>query len=478
MNLNIHKITSARSVSAAVVNISGRQRMLCQRSAFFCLRLVCAQNEKERAWVRQELLLIIDLMRKSHTMLVDGDINLNIVGEMSETIKEIYFQAPVNLNQKLWRYIQEVEALLQSQDDELDYENKHLHSILECSSESLLIALDTAVAQYQKESEEEQLAIDLHLLEIYQESVTAKQRAIEKANELSEALDQLKNTQAQLIQAEKMSSLGQLLAGVAHEINNPVSFISANLSYTKEYVNNLLKVVYFYQQENPSITTEIQLKFADIDLDFILKDLPKVISSMEVGAERICSIVRSLNNFSRNDQMKMSIVDIHEGIENTLLILQHRLNANDKHPGIQIIRQYDNIPDVECYSGQLNQVFMNIISNAIDALSESAIEKPDVTPTIIISTKFLNSKNITIEITDNGPGITEAVKQKIFDPFFTTKNVGKGTGLGLSISYQIIVERHKGILKCKSVPGEGTKFYIQIPWRHRASNLKEKSEVA
>ncbi len=297
----------------------------------------------------------------------------------------------------------------------------------------------------------------------------------EKAAQLEQALQELQETQTQLIQTEKMSSLGLLVAGIAHEINNPVSFIYGNIPHATQYTQDLLHLVDLYQQNYPNPVTTIQDELEIIDLDFLRKDLPKVMESMHMGAERIRQIVLSLRNFSRIDKIAREPVDLHQNIDNTLLLLQHRLKAKAKQTQIQVIKEYGDLPLVECYAGQLNQVFMNIFSNAIDALEEArsieqagSIEQaeetdPSVLPTIRISTQEADGNTVIIRIVDNGPGIPPQIQQHIFDPFFTTKSVGQGTGLGLSISYQIVVEKHGGQLKCFSTPGEGTEFSIELP---------------
>ncbi len=270
-----------------------------------------------------------------------------------------------------------------------------------------------------------------------------------------------------LIQAEKMSSLGQLVAGVAHEINNPVNFIYGNLIHAQEYTETLLNFINLYQNYYPNPPTEI-IDFAeDSDLDFLIEDMPNILNSMKMGANRIREIILSLRNFSRLDEAEMKAVDIHEGIDNTLLILHNRLKENSQHQAIQLIKNYDNIPLVECYAGQLNQVFMNLISNAIDALGDyshhSSIQQQQNHGQITVQTELLDQQWVRIKIADNGMGMSEKVKSNLFNPFFTTKPVGKGTGLGLSISYQIIVEKHKGSIQCNSQVGHGTEFIIEIP---------------
>jgi len=287
----------------------------------------------------------------------------------------------------------------------------------------------------------------------------AEERARQKATELESALQELRRTQAQMIQTEKMSSLGQLVAGVAHEINNPVNFIFGNLSHADEYAQDLINIIELYQQYYPDPVPEIQGEIAERDLEFIKEDLPQIISSMQIGAERIAHIVRSLRNFSRLDESELKVVDIHEGIDSTLVILQSQLQD------IKLIEEYGQLPKVKCYAGELNQVFMHILTNAIDAISsaKSQGEKSDWTPTITISTKVTDASSVQIMIADNGPGMSEEVQAKIFDPFFTTKPVGSGTGLGLSTSYSIVVKHHGGKLSCISAPGAGTSFAIEIP---------------
>lgn len=347
--------------------------------------------------------------------------------------------------------------------------------------------------------------------------LTNAQEALRSLTQLKLALQELQQAQNQLVQQEKMASLGQLVAGVAHEINNPVSFICGNINPACEYTQDLLHLLQLYQQHYPQPVPEIaeQLKIAD--LEFITEDFPKLLVSMQNSADRIRQIVLSLNNFSRHDQTELKSVDIHEGIDSTLLILQHRLKPQPDRPEIRVVREYGQLPQVECYPGQLNQVFMNLLSNAIDALEESGFskktaeneqEKTFFSPTIRIRTEVIehsspksdrtaypcqtnhdsldtptqpkspqepgHSSSVVIYIADNGSGITTDVHHQIFSPFFTTKPPGKGTGLGLSISSHIVINRHNGQLFCRSAQGQGAEFVIEIPIFQCQSNNTDK----
>ncbi|MBE9216086.1 PAS domain S-box protein [Plectonema cf. radiosum LEGE 06105] len=287
----------------------------------------------------------------------------------------------------------------------------------------------------------------------------------QQTQELKIALNELQNAQIQLVQSEKMSSLGNLVAGVAHEINNPVNFIYGNIDYATNYTQNLLKMVQLYQQYYPQAASGIQAFAKEIDLEFLYEDLPKLLDSMKIGAQRIREIVTSLRNFSRMDEAQMKKVDIHQGLDSTLMILENRIKVKSERPQIEIIKNYGNLPHIDCYPGQLNQVFMNILVNALDALEESIELKKQFnsSPQIQIFTELAELDKIKIRIIDNGIGIPFDIKDKLFNPFFTTKSVGKGTGMGLSISYQIITQRHGGSLECISQPGERSEFLITIP---------------
>ena len=286
--------------------------------------------------------------------------------------------------------------------------------------------------------------------------------------ELNQTLIKLQQTQGQIVQTEKMAALGQIVAGVAHEINNPVSFVYTNLIHLEQNTQDLLNLVQLYQQEYPHPTSTIEAEIEAIDLDFLTSDIPQMLTSMNVGSKRIYKIVESLRNFAHLDEAGLKSVDIHQGIDNTILLLRKRLEDKPNYQKIIVTKNYHQLPLVECSPSQLNQVFFNVLSNAIDALDEHnrhrQVESIEQNPSMIeIVTKKIDSHWVAIEITDNGLGIPPEIHSKIFDPFFTTKPVGKGTGLGLSISHQIIVEKHHGMIMCNSVPEEGTIFIIKLP---------------
>ena len=332
-----------------------------------------------------------------------------------------------------------------------------------------------------------QLELRINLAKVQQTSTELETtvKALHRSNQhLNQTLQELRQTQTQLVQAEKMSGLGQLVAGVAHEINNPVTFIHCNLPHIRRYATDLLELVSLYQERCPQLDPEGQSRVEAIDADFIVQDLKKILGSIEVGTSRIHQIVRSLQNFSGKDRNQKELVDIHQGLDDTLLILQHRLQTQSA--SIRLVKEYGELPMVECYGGPLNQVFMNVLTNAVHALEQasqdrSTVELANQPPTITIRTEVVDWERgewerggetaIRIRIADNGLGIPKDVIHQIFDPFFTTKPTGQGVGLGLSISYQVVVEKHGGQLKCFSEPGKGTEFWIEIP--HKEINQVE-----
>ncbi|NJO19367.1 MAG: GHKL domain-containing protein, partial [Spirulinaceae cyanobacterium RM2_2_10] len=303
-----------------------------------------------------------------------------------------------------------------------------------------------------------QLAIAIEQAQLYEQSQNAAAVAQAHAEQLKQALEELQRTQAHLVQTEKMSALGLLTAGLAHEIKNPVSFVCGNLTYAQEYAAAAIALIQLYQQHFPDPPAAIRDLEAEIELDFLLEDFPKTLTSMAVGADRIQELVLSLRNFSRTDQTGQETVDLHAGLDSALLILSHRLQSRGGHTAIEVVKDYGTLPAIACYPSQLNQVFVNLIGNAIDAL-EAQTQAGD--PAWIKIRTTATAEQIEIAIADNGPGIPAAIQSQLFDPFFTTKPSGKGTGLGLSISQQIVA-KHGGRLQCRSEPGGGTEFVLQL----------------
>ncbi len=281
------------------------------------------------------------------------------------------------------------------------------------------------------------------------------------AEKVAERTAELQKAQVQLIQQEKLSTLGELLAGVAHEINNPVNFISSNIAPAEEHIADVIRILRLYEKHYPQPESEIENEKKAVDLEFVLEDLCKLLESMKLGTDRIKNISLSLRNFLRSDTATKISTNLHEGLDSTLLILRHKLQGCGDRPNVEVVRNYGKLPKVSCYPGQMNQVFMNILANAVDALTD--IETPIPNPQIRICTESTNVGTVVIQISDNGQGMTQDIQQRIFEPMFTTKTVGKGTGLGLSICHQIVVERHNGKLNCISTLAQGTKFIIEIP---------------
>ncbi|HEY9851990.1 MAG TPA: AAA family ATPase [Leptolyngbyaceae cyanobacterium] len=366
-------------------------------------------------------------------------------------------------------------------------------SVLKLLAAQASISLENANLYEELQTYSQQLEAKNQELDSKNEALQKSEAQLKEKNEaLEKYLHKLQQTQAQLVQTEKISSLGQLVAGVAHEVNNPVSFINGNLHHASEYVQDLLNILNLYQHHFPNPPAEIQEEIETIELEYVKEDLPKMLSSMQVGTDRIREIMQSLRNFSRVDDGSAKSVNIHDGLESTLMILQHRLKAKGELKAIRVVKEYGNLRKVECYGGQLNQVFMNILANAIDAMEEERVvsekeirisTKLENRPLIIDEeeskySSIPNTQFVIIRIKDNGPGMTEEVRSKLFNPFFTTKPIGKGTGLGLSISYQIVVEKHGGKIECISAPGEGTEFVIMIPIEQKKFQKVAYSELA
>ncbi|MEM8640647.1 MAG: response regulator [Cyanobacteria bacterium P01_G01_bin.54] len=289
----------------------------------------------------------------------------------------------------------------------------------------------------------------------------------ERTQELQAVLDRLQQSQLQLVQSEKMSALGNLVAGVAHEINNPVGFLQGNIKPAQDYVQDLFRLIDLYQEKMPNSDAEIEDEIKMIDLEFMREDLPKLIGSMSTGVDRIRNISDSLRTFSRKDQDHKVAFNIHDGIESTLLILKHRTKANEQHPKVEVVKRYSELPEVQCFPGQFNQVCMNILANAIDAFDEAnqgkTYQEIEANPNqITIATSVINAQ-VQIQIQDNGCGMKPETVERIFEQGFTTKEVGKGTGLGMAIAHQIITEKHGGIIECHSEIGQGTTFIITLP---------------
>lgn len=333
------------------------------------------------------------------------------------------------------------------------------------------VRLHLKMRKLTQQLEKQNCQLEAQYVQLKQLAEELEQRVAERTAELSQSLKELQETQLQLIHSEKMSALGNLIAGVAHEINNPVGFILGNLQPAREYIQDLLNLLDLYQQKNPHPDPEIAQEIDAIDLEYLREDLPKILTSMNEGIERIRNISTSLRTFSRADGDRKISFNIHDGIDSTVMILKHRLKANDIRPEILVVKDYGQLPDVECFPGQLNQVFMNLLANAIDAVEESnqgyRFDEIKANPNVItIKTEVTeDNQSVVIRIKDNGKGMSELVKSRIFNHLFTTKAVGQGTGLGLSISRQIVVETHSGSLSCNSVLEEGTEFTAIVPIR-------------
>ncbi|MEH2310151.1 MAG: response regulator [Nostoc sp.] len=341
-------------------------------------------------------------------------------------------------------------------------------------TQNIPIIFTTALADTESKTKGFSLgAVDYIPKPFAQEEVISRVRVHLQLKQLTESLEQqvsdrtkaLQKAQVKLVQQEKLSTLGELIAGIGHEINNPINFISSNISPLQGYIAAVTELLLLYEQEYPNPTAKITTAIEDLDLNFVLEDMGKILNSLQLGSERIRNISNSLRNFCRSDRDTKISADLHQGLDSTLMILQHRFKANGARPRIEVIKNYGVLPQVKCYIGLMNQVFMNILANAVDAVDEAITQgkMSNLIPQINIATEIDFEELIVIRIADNGIGIPERLKKRLFEPLFTTKPVGKGTGLGLAIAYEIVVEKHEGILDVNSQPGVGTEFIIKIP---------------
>ena len=447
-------------------------------------------KERDKAMERQKLLaMTVDKIRQSLDIETIFTATTQAVRELLKVERVAIYRFDSNWRGKFvadsfqdgWEPSSNSQSLMMPTFLDVDNENLPRNEIFVPISQGdklwgLLVANQTSQPRVWKNEEVDLLAQVGVQLGIAIQQGELLQQTKEQATQLTSALQEIKQTQDYLIQGEKMTSLWELFAGVAHEINNPINFILSNLTHMRKYAQHLLQMVNNYREHSPDKLLNIQGQVEELNLDFITEDLPKMLYSMELGAKRINQIVLSLRNFYRTDEAELKTVNIHEGLDNTLLILGHRLKKNERYPGIKVIKLYGKLPLVECYPAQLNLVFMNILANNIDTLeqkfistkqkySKSNTENPVLPLSICIITELVDDK-VTIKITDNGLGMPEFVRQRIFEPFFTTKELGQATGLGLSISRQIVVEKHKGQIKCSSQLGQGTEFLIEIPVKH------------
>lgn len=489
--LEFQKISLAEETNLTAINVITEVRMLSQRTALLASRLVWNKNVVEQKDIREDLLNNVNWMEKLYNGLINGDSTINLKGELSPILAAKYFQPPIHLDKHLRNYIYEIRALLWANDTELKPDNRHLRYIITAASTDLLTSLNAVLHEYQKEHKAEQLAQMLHQAALYENAQdmakiaqASADNAHTKAQQLEQALDELQQTQGELVKTERMASLGELISDIAQQVMHPINFICGNLIHAHKHTHDLVDLIKLYQQHDLALLPEIQSHSEDMDLNFVLKELPKMLSAMKKSAGYIRQLVVALQSFSRiDDGGEIKNIDINEVIDSSLFILTNRLQAKPWRCEIEIVKDLSTLPMVESYPGHLHQVFINIISNAIDAIDQSINNPNNIHkltrwerkensalatsnhPNITIRTKMFHPDYVTVRISDNGIGMTEATKNRLFDPFFTTKPIGKGKGLGLSISHQIIVEKHGGSIWCETALGKGTEFWIEIPLR-------------
>ncbi len=457
------QFTAQREIDAAILDVSGRQRMLSQRISLILIQLASSNNVAHRSEYLAEIRQLIHTIHSSHLGLLHGNAELKLPGNNSDAINRLFWDEPVHLNRQLMHFVKQVQYLVQLPD--LSFDHGDLRQLTTHTAKALLDALDLVVKQYAQESETRQVAMVTQLAELCdrQEQMIAQTQA--QTQELHDTLNALHDTQIRLIHSEKMNGLSQLVAGIAHEINNPINFIHANLSHAIDYAQDLTQLLKIYQDSYPEATPPIQDYYDSIDGNFLMADFPRLIKSMESGTTRVRSIVLSLRSFARLDEADFKPVSLEEGLASSVLFMQHRLETyRAQQIDIQLHYDYQTLPDVTCYPALINQVFTALLNNAIDALAEKHHKTPPcLNPNILLRTRLLEAENsIVIEITDNGIGIPRSIYPRIFNPFFTTKPIGQGTGLGLAVCDQIIA-RHGGRITIESEPNQGTTVSVYLP---------------